>query len=126
MTDEVRQDNINAGTFVNQARHFNKNTRVFGRPTWLPLPEDRKAAITSAVGRINTMCRPTVLELQNPKNKAELQDRLYREIKQYESRFNACMYSATNLTEVVSCADGFVRNLDTEVTRAARNILRDY
>lgn len=126
MTDEVRESNIKSAEFVSQSMNFNKNIRIFGRPSWLPIPEDRKAALTKALNKINTMCRPTVTELQNPKNKAELQDRLYREMKPYESRFNNCMIQATNLTEVVACSDTFAGQLENEVAQAAKRILRDY
>jgi hypothetical protein len=71
------------------------------------------------------MCKPTLRQLHNVKNHAEVQDQIYRLLKPAEGDFNLCVMHSANNFEVADCADTFIKKLNDSRTSIA-NILRQY
>lgn len=58
--------------------------KKFGAYTWVDVPEETKAKMSDSIIKIQSLILPTVRQLSNERNIAQLQHRVYRKLKVYE------------------------------------------
>lgn len=110
--DESTLENLKLQESMLHSERYEKSVKVFGTPTWIPVPEDKRIELNMALRRLNDTINPTVRQLNNIKNVAEVQDRIYRMMKPYQDKFSRCIVESASVAEVRDCSDTMLKHMD--------------
>lgn len=124
--DDLTAEDLKARQQLMNSERYEKTVKVFGTPTWIPIPEDKRIQLDKSLERLNAVIYPTIRQLTNIKNVVEIQDRIYRMMKPYESKFCHCIVDSASVAEVRDCADTMIRHMDNEIKKETIKILREY
>ncbi len=58
--------------------------KKLGAYSWIDIPEETKAKMSDSIIKIQSLILPTVRQLSNERNIAQLQNKVYRKLKVYE------------------------------------------
>lgn len=72
------------------------------------------------------MLIPTLKQLRNQRNISQIQERVYRKLKVYESEFNTCQLSARNSKDSYTCGDLILKRLNVEMPTFIKSVLDEY
>lgn len=114
--------------YVQQYADYAKNYMshdfiAFGKYGRLQVPDAKKQVIEDDLYRIQTMCWPTLSQLRNTQNIAQLQDRIYQKLKMHEDKFNDCFSKARTPSEGDYCLDQLHHGLSVKVIEDTKKIL---
>ena len=121
-------------TILNEEATQNLNTQdlhiqdytVYGEYEFIPIPAHKQQEMREALTDLNNAMLPTLSQIRQKDNIMEIQDRIYRKFKQYETELNTCVFLSKTNQDSVYCSDKFLSQLRGEGYKYALDVLKDY
>ena len=111
--------------YVDVEKKISKDVRKATKIGWLPIAEHNEFKMREAILNVQRTCWPTLHKLTNPKNLAQLQEKVYLGLLKYQDNFNICQVHARTPSEGDECANNFVNGLK-DFTPELHDILKQY
>eukprot|EP01015_Nassula_variabilis_P001408 TRINITY_DN1075_c0_g2_i11.p1 TRINITY_DN1075_c0_g2~~TRINITY_DN1075_c0_g2_i11.p1 ORF type:complete len:150 (-),score=32.38 TRINITY_DN1075_c0_g2_i11:116-565(-) len=127
-TDGLSRENLHAARRLNPERTKMRYEKfpVYGAYNYVPIQPQKQDEINEAFREINTIATPTLKQIKNRANLAEIQERLYQKVKPWENELNVCIAQAANTRDSDYCADSFVSKLRQQGVAFIKDVLREY
>ncbi|KRX05305.1 hypothetical protein PPERSA_00606 [Pseudocohnilembus persalinus] len=126
MTDKVSELTDQARTNLDRRFHNMTQYTLYGDFEYVPIQKDRQEKIKLAFQEIDRVCKPTLAQLRQQDNIAELQNTIYKKFQNYEGQLNSCIMKAKNVRDSNACADIFTDQILGEGKNFVIQTLRKY